>query len=52
MKAALHPCPEMCNRDDALVEMDYVCTIDGGDEEGRGYTALYQCPVCKTVKVF
>ncbi len=32
-------------------EMDYICVIAPGDEEGRGSRYLYQCPKCKTVDV-
>ncbi len=33
------------------IEMDYIATLDTGDEEGRGSQALYQCSECKTVGV-
>ena len=38
-----NPCP------DCGAEMRYVCTVDMGDEEGRGSESLYQCPECKTI---
>jgi hypothetical protein len=38
-----------CQCPDCKGPMDYVCTLDAGDEEGRGWTALYQCPKCKRV---
>ncbi len=37
---------------DCQTEMRRVCTLSEGDEEGRGYSTLYQCPKCKTVEEF
>ena len=56
-------CPNGCNRVNAApaprtsgtvaVEMDYVSSIDTGasNEEGPVLESLYQCPVCKAIKV-
>jgi hypothetical protein len=40
-----------CSACNVNVEMNFVCSISEGDEEGLGYQALYQCPKCKTVAV-
>ena len=37
--------------DDCKHELNWICAINEGDEEGRGATILHQCRKCKTITV-